>query len=142
MGPNTDTTPRWIDISAFAGCSRSRGTSCGIRLANAGKLIAETSPLTALSAASCHSSAAPLTTRAAMASWVRPARMLDAWMTSLRPKRSAITPPASMKRISGMVWAASTMPSAEGELLTSSTAKTRAMPPIADPATLTRRERK
>ena len=141
-GPSTETIPRCIEISTLAGWSWWRGTSCGITLASAGKLIAATVPLIALSTASCHSSAVPLITRPAIASWVTPARTLETWMTSVRPNRSAITPPASRNSTSGMLCAASTIPSAEGELLTSSTAKASAMPPIVEPAPLTRREKK
>jgi hypothetical protein len=131
-----------IDIKTFAGCSCSRGTSWGSTLARAGRLMAATTPLTAVSAISCHSCAVPVITRAAIASWLTPATTLETWMTSVRPKRSAITPPASRNTIIGMLWAASTVPSALGEWLTSRTAKARATELIAPPTRLTARERK
>ena len=63
-------------------------------------------------------------------------------MTRVRPNRSAITPPARRNSTIGMLCAASTVPSAVGELLTSRTAKASAMPPMAEPAPFTSRERK
>lgn len=61
-------------------------------------------------------------------------------MTSVRPKRSAMTPPANRKTTIGTLIAASTVPSALGESLTSSTAKASATLAMVPPAMLTSRE--
>ena len=99
---------RVSDISALAGCSWSRGTSWGSRLAIAGKEIAETAPCTTDSAISIHSSALPVRTRNAIRPWVTAEATLETWMTSSRGKRSEITPPHSSSRTIGIVCAAST----------------------------------
>ena len=141
-GPRTVRALRWTDISRLACLSWSRGTSCGITLAIAGKLIDMTVPCTAVRTTSCQISACPEITRTAMASWHRPETTLENWMTRVRPNRSAITPPARRNTTIGMLCAASTTPSAVAELLTSSTAKARATLAITPPTEFTSREKK
>ena len=55
-----------------------------------------------------HSSALPVITRKAMSPWVMAEATLDTWSTSVRGKRSEMTPPHSSSTIIGMVCAAST----------------------------------
>ena len=76
---------------------------------------------------SIQSSACPVITRQAIAPWVSAEATLDTWSTSVRGKRSAITPPQSSSTTIGMVCAASTCPSAVAESVMSSTAKASAM---------------
>ena len=97
-------------------------------------------PLIAASAASCQISATPVITSAPIASALRPEATLVAWMTNVRPNRSARTPPASRKATIGMLYAASTVPSAVAELSTLSTAKDSAIPAMVVPARSTSRE--
>ena len=81
----------------------------------------------ALSTMTIQSSAAPVITSSAMAAWSRPEKMLETWMTSVRGKRSAITPPQSRNTHLGIVCAASTWPRAVAESAISSTANASAM---------------
>ncbi len=132
--------PRIIDINTLACWSWPRGTSWGSIAARAGMLSAEAVPISPARHAICQICACPLTTRAAIESWLTPATRLLAWITSVRPNRSATTPPTSRKTTRGMLLAASTVPRALGESLTSSTAKARATLAMVPPTRLTKRE--
>ncbi len=143
VGPRIVSADRASDIRALARCSSERGTSCGMMLAIAGKLAAETVPCTTLRATSIHSSAAPVITSAAIRPWVIAEAMLDTWMTTLRGNRSAITPPHSRSRTIGMLCAARTRPRAPGSSsVIFRTANASATDAIALPSMLTKREAK
>ena len=114
--------------------SWSRGTSWGSTPAIAGMPAAVDVPLTAASAARCQISAVSVMTRAAIASALSPEPTLVAWMTRVRPNRSASTPPASRNTTIGMLYAARTVPRAVADPLTSRTANDNAMPAIVVPA--------
>ena len=140
VGPMMVRPPRESDSSALARCSWSRGTSCGTMLAIAGNEIAETRPCTAASTIIEVSVAVSVMTRNASRPWVAAEKRLDSWSTTVRGNRSATTPPNSRNSTIGIVCAASTWPRAEGESVTSSTAKARAMLAIIPPSVFTNRE--
>ena len=142
VGPRMARLPRTSDIRALAGCSWSRGTSCGITLAMAGNDIAESSPWKALSTITIQSSAVPVITSSARVAWRRPEKMLETWMTSVRGNLSAMTPPQSRNTTSGIVCAARTCPRAVAESVISSTAKASAMGAMVLPMVLAERDAK
>ncbi len=102
-GPSTMRAFSGTAISRLASLSCSRGTSWGMIPAIAGMPAAVAVPLSAASTAICHSCAVSVMTRAAIASWLAAETTLVACMTSVRPNRSASTPPASRKITIGML---------------------------------------
>jgi hypothetical protein len=111
-------------------------------LAIAGRAIAETAPWITDSTISDHNSAVPVSTSNAIRPWARAEVMLENCKTSVRGKRSEITPPHSSSTIIGIVCAASTCPRADAESVTSRTAKANAMLAIMLPSVLTNRDPK
>ena len=139
VGPSTTSAPRAIDISTLACCSCSRGTSWGSTAAIAGNVAAARVPLSAASTRKCQCSTLPVITSSARAPCASPAPVLHTRITRARPKRSATTPPTSRNTTIGMLWAASTWPSATDESSSSSTANASATPAIVVPDMLTTR---
>ena len=136
VGPMIRIAPRAPADRTLACCSWSRGTSCGSSAANAGQVNASTVPLSASRTISIHSSAASVRMRYAAAPCVAASTTLPTRRISTRGSRSAITPPNSRNSTIGMVLAASTAPSAPGELETSSTANASATGAIVLPIML------
>ena len=119
--------------SAFAGCSWSAGTVCGVSPAAAGYTNAAAAPLSTSMSASCQISARPVRTRAAAAPWLAAATRFATRITRCRGNRSASTPPKRVSSTCGMLRAASTSPRTAGVAPRSSTAKASATGAIAEP---------
>ncbi len=111
-------------------------------LAIAGKLIADTVPLTTSRTMTIQRSAVPLITRNATIPWVAADITLETCSTRVRGNRSATTPPKSRNSTIGAVRAASTCPRAAAESVMSSTANASATPAIIEPRVLLKREAK
>ena len=141
VGPMIRSAPRETAWSRLACWSRSRGTSCGISATNAGQISAATVPLKAWSTTSIHSSARSVMTRYAAAPWLAASATWPTRRISTRGSRSAITPPTSRKTTIGIVLAASTMPSAPAESVTSRTANASATGAMVEPTRLTEIDR-
>jgi hypothetical protein len=122
-----------MENSTLACCSWARGTSWGSMPAIAGKLAADTVPLTTSRTITIHSSATPVITSAATVPWVSALSRAVTQITRVRSNRSASTPPKSRNTTIGTVWAARTKPRALAESLIVSTAKARATETIIDP---------
>ena len=86
-----------IHISAFAGCSSSGGTSCGVSPLAAGRKNAVAEPCTNWSAISCQISACPDTSRSPRSPWLAKRTTCEPTITCCRPSRSAQTPPTRKK---------------------------------------------
>ncbi len=109
------------------------GTTCGTTPCIAGKVNARTVPLSAARTTIIQISATPVRRSTATAPWVAADKMWDSCITTVLDIRSAITPPTSRKRTSGIDSAASTMPRSVAESLISRTAKTSATGAMTDP---------
>jgi hypothetical protein len=94
-------------------------------------------PVTAASAASIQTSAAPAISNAAIAPWLTKRTTSAATITVRRGSRSATTPPASSRPTSGSIRAASTRPSSDAEPPSPSTANASATLTIPSPSSET-----
>ena len=104
------TTP----VAAFASCSISSGTVCGMSPVNAGRKNASAAPKTASMTMMCQTSTAPVKISTASSACVAARIRSVVSITRWRGSRSAHTPPISRQPTNGIACAASTSPTSVG----------------------------
>ena len=133
-GPKMFAELREMFRSAFAGWRHSRVIVCGTSPSDAGPKKAEAAPKTALVTKKSGSVMWPVRSITPMNAWTTPRTRSQASITARRGRRSATTPPTSVKTTREPSPTASTPPSATVEWPTASTAKAIATGTSASPA--------